>query len=376
MSSAGPLESDDVALFDVAADNDKPPPDPFATVVGQERAVAFLRAALTAPVHAYMLVGPRGSGKGAMSRAFAAGLLAEGAGPEHAHRAVELALTAQHPDLVVVEREGAAISVGQADEIVRRASRTPMEGNRKVLVLDEFHLVAPAAAAKLLKTIEEPPAGTFFVVLADEVTPDLVTIASRCVQVGLDSLSDVIVSEALVNEGVDPERAAAVAAFAEGDLGRARLLASDDRLAIRLASWQSIPGRLDGKGSTAIALVDEIRANIDDAEAPLRGQSSSRGRRAERPHRALRPTRFWRKPAREAPPARRATAAHRRAPARPDCARSRLPGRDGRSQRIRRARSAPSARCQRTAEALMFNPNEELLLLALLLDLPPLAPPG
>jgi hypothetical protein len=58
---------------------------------------------------------------------------------------------------VVVER-GAQPSAAQTDEIIRRASLAPIEGNRKVLVLDEFHLIRPSPA-ELLKVIEEPPAG-------------------------------------------------------------------------------------------------------------------------------------------------------------------------------------------------------------------------
>ena len=74
----------------------------------------------------------------------------------------------------MVERAGASIDVKQARAIVERASRSPSEGSRKVLVLDEFHLLDPRTGGILLKTIEEPPPGTFFVVLAEEVTPDLV----------------------------------------------------------------------------------------------------------------------------------------------------------------------------------------------------------
>ena len=143
-------------------------PRPWADVVGQEEAVVALQAALDAPVHAYLLLGPAGTGKMAAALSFAAGLLAAPeSGSADPDRAARLALAGHHPDLAVVERAGAAISADQADDIVRRASRSATEGRRKVLVLDEFHLVQPAAAAKLLKTIEEPPVGTFFLVLAE-----------------------------------------------------------------------------------------------------------------------------------------------------------------------------------------------------------------
>ncbi len=248
--------------------------DAWGDVVGQDDAVALLRQAAAAdPVHAWLFLGPHGSGKRAAARAFAGELLAsehEAAGdPTAAARARELARREQHPDLVVVERVGAAISAEQADDIVRRASRSATEGAAKVLLLDEFHLVALSAAARLLKTIEEPEPGTFFVILADELSPELVTIASRCVQVSFGSIGTDVLAARLVAEGVAPERAAEAAGFAGGDLDRARLLATDDRLALRLAAWRDLPRRLNGSGSAAAAAVDDVRSMIDDAQAPL-----------------------------------------------------------------------------------------------------------
>ena len=283
----------------------------------------------------------------------------------------------QHPDLIVVEREGAAISVEQADEIIRRASRSPIEGHRKVLVLDEFHLVArPGGPDKLLKTIEEPPDGTFFLVLADEVTPDLVTIASRCVQVDFRPVTVAVITDTLVAEGVAAERAAEVAAFAEGDLRRARLLATDDRLGPRLASWRSVPGRLDGRGSTAATLVDELRANIDDAEAPLRAQQD-----AEVVELNDRIERYGQRGS----GARQLDERHRRERRRLRTDELRLGlAVLARAYRDEMASASPDAdrdphlgaldAIQAAAEALIRNPNEELLLLGLLSGLPVLRP--
>ncbi len=371
MSPTEPLDTADLASFDPSIEPTGEVSDPFAGVIGQEAAVAFFRSSLRAPVHAYLLLGPHGSGKRTTALAFAAGLLAAVTSPVDRRRTIELALAEQHPDLVVVEREGAAISAVQADEIVRRASRSPMEGSRKVLVLDEFHLVSPAAASKLLKTIEEPPSGTFFVVLAEEVTPDLVTIASRCVQVGLASLSVDVVRDALIASGVEPESATSVAAYAEGDLARARLLATDPRLAIRLQSWRSMPGRLDGKGSTATELVDEIRANLDSAEAPLKHRQSQEidelNERVERYGQRGSGT-------------RQLDERHRRERRRlrTDEVRMGLTAlaRAYRDEMAVAADPYPAieaiAAIHRAAEALIRNPNEELLLVALLLALPTL----
>ncbi len=251
--------------------------DAWADVIGQDRAVALLRGASGArAVHAWLFVGPHGSGKRAAARAFAGDLLAheldERGDTEGATRCRALARAEQHPDLILVERVGASISSQQADDIVKRASRSATEGTRKVLVLDEFHLIADNVGPKLLKTIEEPPEGTFFVVLADELPPELVTIASRCIRIDFSPLSAELIAGRLEAEGIDPERAVEAAGFAGGDLDRARLLATDERLALRLAGWRGLPRRLDGTGSSAATAVDDLRAAIDDAEAPLRAR--------------------------------------------------------------------------------------------------------
>jgi DNA polymerase-3 subunit delta' len=241
--------------------------DLWGDVVGQPRAVAELQAAVRAPVHAYLLVGPRGSGKRSLARAFAAALLSEGR--DDADRVARLALAEEHPDLVIVERVGASINVAQADQIIERASRTSVEGGRKVLVLDEFHLVTAVVGPKLLKTVEEPPAGTYFVVLAEEVTPDLVTLASRCVRIDLGPVPRDAIVERLQLEGVDRGLAEEAAVAAAGDLRRARVLAADDRLELRRKAWNDVPSRLDGTGAAAIATAEDLLAMIDDAMAPL-----------------------------------------------------------------------------------------------------------
>src|SRR5437763_3308652 len=210
----------------------------FADVVGQDRAVAELRAAAANPVHAYLLVGPPGTGKRAAARSFAASLLCPNGPPADGTCDVcQRALNGVHPDVVVKERQGARISIEDARDIIRLATRSPVEGNRKVLILDGFHLAADIAPA-LLKTIEEPPASTVFVILTELVPPELVTIASRGVTVEFGPLAVERVAAALVDEGIDAEVAAEAASSASGRLDRARLLASDPGFAARRAAWR------------------------------------------------------------------------------------------------------------------------------------------
>jgi DNA polymerase-3 subunit delta' len=242
--------------------------DPWAGVVGQERAVAALQAASRSPVHAYLLIGPRGSGKRDLARAFAASLLASTA-PADPDRAARLALAGRHPDLHEFERAGPYITVEQADAIIREASRSGVESNRKVLVLVDFHLVQPAVEARLLKTIEEPPADTVFIVLAETVSVSLEPIASRCVRIEVDPLSPAVVRAALMEEGIDDEVASSVSAAVGGDLARARLLATDPRFSLRQQAWANVPHELDDTGATVARLVAELRSMIEDAAAPL-----------------------------------------------------------------------------------------------------------
>lgn len=239
-------------------------------VVGQERAVAELTGALAAPVHAYLFVGPRGSGKRALARAFAAGLLSEGSVGADRERHIALALAEQHPDLTVIERVGASINKDVARNVRDLASRAAIEGDRKVLVLDEFHLVTNDVAPVLLKTIEEPPPGRFFLILVEDVPPELVTIVSRCVRIDLGPVGFDAIRNRLVQEGIAEDVAEQAAAASAGDLRRARVLATDPRLDLRRRAWHEAPLRLDGTGHVVVAIVDELLAAIDDAAEPLK----------------------------------------------------------------------------------------------------------
>jgi DNA polymerase-3 subunit delta' len=106
-------------------------------------------------------------------------------------------------------------------------------------------------------------------VLAEEVTPELVTIASRCVTVEFRSVPEPVLLAQLRSEGVDDDTARAVVASAGGSLARARLLATDPGVLARREAWYRAPERLDGTGATAAALVDELSATVDEVLAPL-----------------------------------------------------------------------------------------------------------
>jgi DNA polymerase-3 subunit delta' len=237
--------------------------DLFASVIGQDQAVAQLRAAAATPVHAYLLVGPPGSGKRDAALGLAAALLCPDGGCGVCV-ACRRTLHSSHRDLMIVERVGASISLPQADAIVAASALSPAEGGRKVMVLVDFHLVEKAAPA-LLKTIEEPPPGTVFIVLADYVPPELVTIASRCVRIDFSLVPEDQLVDALVASGVDATMARDAARAAGGRVDRARLLAADPELRARRAAWDAVPGRLDGTGATASVVAADLLALMASA---------------------------------------------------------------------------------------------------------------
>ncbi len=225
-------------------------------VVGQEQAVAMLQHAATRPVHSYLLVGPRGSGVEDAARCFAAALVApEGSAAE---RVWELVQRGEHPDVVEIDPSTTQIVKDDADRFVRESHASPVEGERKVVMLLGAERLNEVAANRLLKTIEEPPARAHLVLVAERAEALLPTIRSRCQRVDFAHLPESAVLAAVTGDA-DPERAALVARLAGGRVDRGRRLAGPIggvRDATLLAA-----SRLDGSG----AAVARGAADIDVA---------------------------------------------------------------------------------------------------------------
>jgi DNA polymerase-3 subunit delta' len=249
--------------------------DVWADAAGQEEAIRQLEAAVDHPVHAYLLLGPPGSGKRALARGFAARLLAAGWTGADAERHLRLALAEHHPDLRIVQPEGMTFRRVDAEDLAHHATLSPVEGTRKVVVGLGCESMEDEAAGFLLKAVEEPSASTVFVLLATEVEPELVTIASRCVRINLRPLPPAVIEQRLVAEGVEASAAASAAAAAGGDLERARTLATDARLSLRHKAWCDLPRRLDGTGHQAYTVVAEISTMIDEALGPLQERQAA-----------------------------------------------------------------------------------------------------
>jgi DNA polymerase III subunit delta' len=254
-------------------------------VIGQEQAVGLLRRAVERPSHAYLLAGPRGSGVLEAARCFAAALVCPDGGCG-ACNACRRARSARHPDVIEVEPAGTFVVVDQVEEIMKEAFTSPFEAERKIIIVTEADRMNEPAANKLLKTLEEPPARTHFLLLSEAPDELLPTVRSRCQRIDFAALSDADVAAALVASGVEPQAAAAAARLASGRLDRARSLAgpvpgatkasgaatevpAGVGLAALRAAALEVAASLDGTGAAAALGAEALQAVLTDGLAGL-----------------------------------------------------------------------------------------------------------
>ena len=211
----------------------------FAQIIGQDKAKKLLHRAVEQNrlAHAFLFKGPMGVGKKTFARTFAAALNCQKpAGHEPCGQCPSCVKfrSGSHPDFLVIEPEGAAIKINQVRELKKSLAFPPLEAKIRVALLCDIHTMRREAANSLLKTLEEPPNHTMLILTADEAGSILPTILSRCQTVPFFSLPQKEVAKILEQEaGIKPESAAALAAMAEGSLGRARLLLAKDLLGLR-----------------------------------------------------------------------------------------------------------------------------------------------
>lgn len=207
----------------------------FTDIIGQDQLKEHIQNAITSNKvsHAYIINGERNAGKEFIARIFAMTLQCERGGTEPCNEchSCKQALSYNQPDIVYISHEKPN-SIGVEDiraQINNDIGIKPYSDPRKIYIMNEGEKMTPQAQNALLKTLEEPPEYAVILILTDNVEALLPTIISRCVVLNMKPVSDKLVKKYLMEElGVPDYKANICVAFARGNIGKAKLLASSE----------------------------------------------------------------------------------------------------------------------------------------------------
>ena len=207
----------------------------FKDIIGHEQIIEHLQNAIGMDKvsHAYIINGPDKSGKMMLAEAFAMALQCEKHGKEACMEchSCRQALGHNQPDIIYVNHDKPnTISV---DDIRTQVNNDidvkPYSSEHKIYIIDEAEKMNQQAQNALLKTIEEPPAYAVFLLLTENAEMLLPTINSRCVMLKLRNIKDTLIRKYLMENLEIPDyKADMCTAFAQGNMGRAIMLANSD----------------------------------------------------------------------------------------------------------------------------------------------------
>ncbi|GAA2288787.1 DNA polymerase III subunit delta' [Streptomyces atrovirens] len=224
--------------------------------------------------HAWLFTGPPGAGRNQAARAFAAAL--QCVSPDRALGGApgcgfcdgcHTALIGTHADVTTVAAVGAVIRAEDMRDTVRMSYTAPANGRWQVILVEDAERLNEKSANAVLKAVEEPASRTVWLLCAPSVEDVLPTIRSRCRHLNLRTPSVEAVADMLVRrEGIEPDVAATVARATQGDVDRARRLATDPAARARRASVLKLPLRVEDVGGALKAAQELVDTAAEDAE--------------------------------------------------------------------------------------------------------------
>ncbi len=221
----------------------------WQNLIGHAATIAHLKRNIAEEKfpHAVIFSGAEGIGKRLAAEICAAALLCENpvdGSPCGVCESCHLVAARSHPDFYIVEAEETKttrnIKIGQIRAMQNEAALRPINSSRRVVIIDGAELMNKAAANCLLKTIEEPPSQTIFILLTVNRASLLMTIRSRCMSVHFDKLTPAQIKDELINRGVEAQEAQRLSVIADGSFGRALTLKDSGGAELREAALNLI----------------------------------------------------------------------------------------------------------------------------------------
>lgn len=210
----------------------------FNEVIGNEKIIAHLQNAIAMGKvsHAYILNGEKGCGKKMLASIFAKTLQCRGAKETPCGECPSCiqSESGNHPDILWIRHEKPA-SIGVEDvreQLVGDIQIKPYSSRYKIYIIDEAEKLTPQAQNAILKTIEEPPAYGIIMLLTTNADLFLPTILSRCIRLDIKPVENSLVEKYLMKTCKVPDYTARfAAAFAQGNVGKARLVVESEEFA-------------------------------------------------------------------------------------------------------------------------------------------------
>lgn len=206
---------------------DRAPLPPFSQIIGQEKAVRYLKRAMDRDriPHACLFVGIPGIGKRttamALAQAVNCSAPADGEGCGECPSCRQLA-SGNFPDLELVSPEKNVIKIDRVRELTRRFGYKPVSGRYRISIVSRAEMMTEEAANAFLKTLEEPPERNILVLTVVEPLDLLPTIVSRCQKVPFQPIpADLITQYLRERLGLEKDMALLLTKMSEGSLGRA-----------------------------------------------------------------------------------------------------------------------------------------------------------
>ena len=231
----------------------------------------------SAMTHAWLVTGPPGSGRSVAARAFAAALQCTGPVPGCGQcKPCRDVMAGSHPDVVRLTTEKLIITMEEVKTLIGEAQRRPWTGRWRVILVEDADRMAERTTNVLLKSIEEPPPRTVWILCTPSADDVLPTIRSRCRLVTLRIPPADAVAELLVRrDGAEPGLAARAARASQSHIGLARHLATDPGAWERRRRLLLAPVSLRSVGDAVLAAAELVEA----AEAEAKDATTERDAR-------------------------------------------------------------------------------------------------